>query len=141
MRSEHYRLPVGPLVELGIAAEHDYALLAEPLRAKGERGADAEREPVAERSGRCLHAGNLVPIGMRSERVPPLEEAVQELLREEALRREHRVVRAGSVALAEDEAIARLRPRRRRIDAEDPVVEHPERIQRRGAALVVLLVA
>jgi hypothetical protein len=45
------------------------------------------------------------------------------------------------VALAEDEPVARLVARIHRVDAEDTVVEDPDRVERGGAALVVLLVA
>ena len=45
------------------------------------------------------------------------------------------------MALREYEPVA-FGPRRvRRIDVQDPFVEHEERVQGRGAALVVLLVA
>jgi hypothetical protein len=45
------------------------------------------------------------------------------------------------VALAEDEAVAPFPTRVRRIHAQHAVVEHNERVERGGAALLVLLVA
>src|SRR5262245_21545576 len=141
MGGEHDGLPVGPLVQLRVAAEDDDARFPEALRAEREPGPHAEPEPVSQRSGRSLHAGDLVPVRVRPERVAVLEEPVEELLREEALRGEDGVIRGRSVPLAEDEPVAPLVAWVREIDAQDPVVEDPDRVERGGAALVVLLVA
>src|SRR4029079_9313655 len=54
---------------------------------------------------------------------------------------QHGVVRGGAVALAEDEAVAIVGARVVRVDAQDPRVEHPQRVQRGGRALLELLVA
>src|SRR5439155_26886924 len=133
--------PVRTLVELRVATEHDHAFVRRSLRAEREGRTDRDREAVSERTGRGLDAGNLVPIRVRAERVAPLEEPGQDVFREEPLRGEDGVVRARAVTLAEDEPVAGLVARRGGVHVEHAVVQDPERVERRRAALVVLLVA
>jgi hypothetical protein len=115
--------------------------LGQTLCSKGERNADAHREPVPERSRGRLDAGHQHAIGVRAQRVAPPEKATEPVPRKEPLLREDRVEGDRSVALAEDEAIAPFPSRVRRIHAQHAVVEHHQRIERGCAALLVLLVA
>ena len=54
--------------------------------------------------------------------------------------REHGVVRRGSVTFAEDEPVALLPSRVRRVEPDHAVVQDVDRVERGGRALLVLLV-
>jgi hypothetical protein len=87
---------------------------------------------MAERPARDLDAGDERAVGVVPQRRVERPEVVQPFLGEEAFRNDHSVVRSRSVALREQEAV---------VVSEDAVVEHPEHIERRERARVVLLVA
>ena len=66
---ELHRLPVAALVELGVAHEADHArALAAPRASSAEGHADRDRQAVAERAARDLHAGDEHAIGVVAQR-------------------------------------------------------------------------
>ena len=119
------RLPVAALVQLAVA---DQAVDAPAA----ERGADGDRQAVAERAARDLDARNARAVGVVAERRVERAEVVQPLLGEVALGREHRVVGHRPVPLREEKPVVVL---------QDAVVEDPEHVERRERARIVLLVA
>ena len=125
-------LPVRALVELGVADEAEDARprpassRAACRRRRRARGR-ASRSRSRRRARACGRGG-----GRAASRTSPKPSS--ELGRDEALRREHGVVRGRPVALREEEAVARS-------SREDAVVEDPEHVERRERAPVVLLVA
>ena len=78
---------------------------------------------------------------MRAETASVVHERVQPVGGEESFGRKDRVERGRSMSLAEDESVAVFLNGIRRVDSQDPVVEHPERVERRRSALRVFLVA
>ncbi len=80
-------------------------------------------------------------VGVRAEPPAVFQEVVEPRLGEEPLRREDRVQRHRPVPLAQDEPVAILGFGSRGVDTQHPVVQHPERVERAGRALLVLLVA
>ena len=96
---------------------------------------------MPERPGADLHARDQQSIRVVTQRRVERGESVEPFERDEALRGKHRVVGDRTVALREEEAVAVGVVDRRRRHAQDPVVEHPEHVDRRIGCQVVLLVS
>ena len=96
--------------------------------------ADGERQAVAERPAGDLDARDERPVGVVAERRVEAAEAGERLDRNEALGREHGVVRRRPVALGEQEPVALRIVGIARVDAEHAVVEHPEHVEGRERA-------
>jgi hypothetical protein len=135
------RLEVAALLELGITQQAVDTGLSPLLCIERECNANGEPEPVPERSARDLHAGDEESIGVMAERRVELAEPREELDREETLRREDGIVGRRPVALRKQEPVALGVIHAGGVDVEDPVVEHPEHVERGERAGLVLLVA
>ena len=108
MRRERDRLPVGALVQLGVAAEHDDARLVQPFARSACATPTAIGRPWPSDPVDASTPGHERAVGVRAEPAAVLHEVVEPGLGEEPLRGEDRVEGDGPVALAEDEAVAVL---------------------------------
>src|SRR5690606_40531687 len=95
---------VGPLVQFPVAEQHVDPWLPPALGAEPERHADAQTEPMAERTGGDLHPCYQRPVWMVAQPAPRAREVVQPLHREESLGREYRIVRVWAATFGDREA-------------------------------------
>lgn len=134
-------LVVAALVQFRVADQHPHPRIVEPLRAQSECRPDPDRQSVAERPAADLRARHQHPVRMVPERRVVRAEAGEPLHRQEALRREHRVVGHRTVALRQEEPVTSRVVRPVGTHAQDPVVQDPQSVQRGGRCRAVLLVA
>jgi hypothetical protein len=132
---------VRALVQLGVAEQDVDPGRQQPLRPQAKRRADGQPEAVPERARADLDAGHQRPVRVVAEPAVRAGQIVQPLLREEALGRQDRVERHRAVALGQQEPVPVRIVRVRRVDPQDPVVQHPQHVERGEGAGLVLLVA
>ena len=97
-----------PSSELAVAG-HDVGVIALLIDAGGQGVADADRQPLAERAGRGLDAGEPLHVGVPLERAADLAQGHDLVVREVAGLRERRVEHRRRMPLGEDEPVA-VRP-------------------------------
>ena len=116
---------VGTFVEFGVADQgHDLRLETPPC-AQAERGADGDRQAVAQRTARDLDAGNTLAVGMVSQPRSRIRPGRKLRLGQESLDGEHGVEGRRSVPFGQEETIpVRVADALRR-DVQHAVVEHP----------------
>ena len=115
-------LPDLALLQLAVAQEHEDAHLVALVEPRPERHADTGREPLAEGARRHVDPGG-VDVGMTLQDGADLVVGGERIGREVAALHERDVVDHRGVALGEDEAVAVLPLRVRRIDAHDLEVQ------------------
>ena len=121
---------------------HEDARRAPALRAQRERTADGDRQPVPRASRwRSRRPRISAALGVVAERRVEAGERRQVVHRDEALGRQHRVVRRRPVALREQQAVALWIVDRRGRHVEHWVVQHPVEVERGGGARIVLGIA
>ena len=89
---------VAAFLELGVADEAEHARGA-ASRAKTERQADGDAEAVPERTARDLNTWDTIPVGVMTQWRVVAAEGSERVDIDEALGREHGVVRHRSVSL------------------------------------------
>src|SRR5882724_2280933 len=104
LRRRHRGLPHLAFLDLAVAQD-----AVDPRGGAGqlepERQTERDRQPLAERAGRGLDAGQRGPIGMPLERRAELAKRDERLLREIAGLRQHGVERGDRVTLREHDAV------------------------------------
>src|SRR5437764_2362144 len=96
------------------------------LRTQSQCDADADWQPMAERSARRLHPRNFVPVGVSTQHAVPGAERLELVRCKETLVGQDRVEAQGPVPLTQDETVPALPPWVGGIVTKHSIVQDPE---------------